>query len=121
MSKIVSAINAMISNSDLISNIVEGWDSSELFFMYDGIHKWSVTKSYQGELSIHYYSTDEKVEYLANMPQDERAKLTKTVSYSSETLGTREARESLEELYTVLQEKLFGMDKVFDQIISTDS
>ena len=42
------------------------------------------------------------------------------VNYSSKELGTKEAKQSMRELYTLLSEKVYGIDEVLDDIISSD-
>jgi hypothetical protein len=121
MSKIVKAINVMVSNERAISNVIKGYESSELFFMYDNKHKWSIIKNDGGEYFLHYYPGDQELEILAGWPDVAWREFSEMVSYNSNDLGTKEAISSLSELYTVVQEKLYGMDKALDDIIGDDS
>lgn len=116
MSKIVSAINAMISHKTAISNVIQGENPQELYFLYDSKHKWSISKDHENNLYLHYYSGDESLEELTEVIN--WADLKTMISYSSADLGTREALESLKELYSIVKEKLLGMDDVLDDIIN---
>ena len=46
MSKIVQAVNSMIANDNYISSVLQG--QSEIFFLYKGLYKWSITKRDDG-------------------------------------------------------------------------
>lgn len=117
MSKIVKAVNAMISNNDRIRQVINSNSGNELFFNYDGKHKWSISKSQSNVYYLHYYPGKHNLEDLAGWPDEEWAEFTGMVSYNTKELGSKEAYDSLGELYTVVQEKLFGMDQVLDSII----
>ncbi|OBT27983.1 hypothetical protein A9263_20535 [Vibrio cyclitrophicus] len=120
MSKIVTAINAMISNSQLITNVVQGDMENECFFMYDKKHVWSIIENRQSHFFLHYYPGQQNSESLAAIPGEhwQDADI-HSVVYTSEVLGTKEAIDSLKELNSVVKEKLFGMDRVLDDIINT--
>lgn len=117
MSKIVQAINAMVSNPDHITNVIRGYEGSELFFMYDNKYKWSIVKNQKNEYYLHFYPGKQELEHLASWSDDEWHEFSEMVSYNTNDLGTKEARSSLIELYTIISEKLFGMDSVLDDII----
>jgi len=42
------------------------------------------------------------------------------VVYKDSEIGTREARASFTELYSLLTEKVYGVDEVLDDIIADD-
>ncbi|EOW9155706.1 hypothetical protein [Vibrio cholerae] len=120
MSKIVTAINAMISNSHLITNVVQGDMDSECFFVYDNKHSWSIIENKEGKYFLHYYPGNPSVEKLAAIPSEHWHEVNvRSVVYTSEILGTKEARDSLKELSSIVREKLYGMDAVLDEIIGT--
>lgn len=119
MSKIVTAINRMIAGESNISNVMRGYDSVELFFMYDK-YKWSIIKREAENYSLHYYPGNQTLEELASLLEEAWPEFGEMVSYRDDVLGTKEARSSLSELYTIIQEKLFGMDEVLDDIIGPD-
>jgi hypothetical protein len=121
MSKIVKAINAMVSNQKLIGNVVRSYDGKEFFFKYDNKHKWSIIKNEKGDYYLHYYPGDQELEELAGWPDQAWHDFNEMVSYNSKELGTKEALDSLSELYTVVQEKLYKMNEVLDEIIGDDS
>ncbi len=120
MSKIITALNVMISNDYLISNVLQGYNSNEIFFMYNKKHKWSVTKKQNDIYIVHYYPGSTKLEDLASWPDEAWADFPDIVSYGEEQLSTKEAQNTLKELYTILGEKIFGMDDVLDEIIESD-
>lgn len=121
MSKIVEAINVMISNHEKIDKAFKGDYEAEIFFQYDGKHKWSILKNDAGDYFLHYYPGSDSLEKLSSMPGELWADFTQMVSYTSVTLGTKEAKASLQDLYGIVKEKLFGMDDVLDDIISSDT
>jgi hypothetical protein len=121
MSKIVTAINAMISNSELITNAVQGTMDSEQFFKYDKKHIWSIIHNQKkGEYYLHYYPGNQDINHLAIIPEEywDNAEI-KSVAYRSKVLGTKEALDSLAELHSIVSEKVYGMDEVLDEIIDT--
>lgn len=115
MSKIVTAVNAMISNEAKIS--VAGAKDNELFFVYDGKHKWSLTwtKGEEGEYWLYFYPGGESIEELLSCPEWEDVVY---VTYSTKELKTREAKDSFAELYGILEEKAYGVEEVLDDIIA---
>lgn len=118
MSKIIKAINVMVSNEGLITNVRQGDSSNEIFFIYDGKHKWSLVDLPEGKYALHYYPGEESINDLASI--EDWQHFSKMISYASETLQTREAKQTLNELFTILSEKSHGMDDVLNEIIQTD-
>tara|TARA_R110000744_G_scaffold31996_1_gene74979 strand:+ start:288 stop:659 length:372 start_codon:yes stop_codon:yes gene_type:complete len=118
MSKIVTAVNAMISNPDLITNAIQGSMDGECFFKYDKKHLWSIIDSENGEYSLHYYPGNQNLEALASIPEEMwHQENINSVPYNTKTLGTKEAKDSFKELNTIIKEKVYGMDDVLDDII----
>ena len=62
-----------------------------------------------------FYYGDYSFDYLVTKIKN--PDFSECVSYSSKEIGTREAFESLSELYHLLTEKLYGIDRVLDDII----
>lgn len=120
MSKIIEAVNVMASNKDKFDMVLQGAHESEIFFRYAGKHKWSIIKNDSGEYYLHYYPGNYNLEKMAAWPPEEWHGFSGMVSYNSKDLGTKEARESLGELYTLVKEKVYGMDDVLEDIISSD-
>jgi hypothetical protein len=120
MSKIVTAINVMVSNPDRIKNVVKGYNDTECFFVYDGKHPWSILSNEQGYYMA-YYPGNQDISQLAKIPDDHWGEANvHCVTYTSKDLGTKEAKESLAELYSIVNEKVHGMDDVLDDIINSE-
>ncbi len=118
MSKIIQVINVMISNSGMISQVTVGED--EYFFLYDKKHKWSTNRDDDGTYYLHYYPGPEQIKKLASFDEREWSVYKKFISYSSKEIKTREAYESMQELYNLIREKSFNIDEAFDDIIDSD-
>lgn len=114
MSKIVQAVNAMISNPDNISNVTRG--KEETFFRYKDKYTWSMRK----DASNHYlwfYPRSDIHELVRRETSSSGWEGVDMVSYSDTEIGTREAKASFTELYTILKEREFGVNKVLEDII----
>lgn len=117
MSKIVQAINAMIANANLITNVMKGND--EIFFLYKGVYKWSIAGRNNG-VHLWYYPGDMSLEELASLDSDDWSfHDIPMVHYNDEEIGTKEAKASFQELLTVVTEKVYGIGDVLDDIISS--
>lgn len=121
MSKIVTAINSMISNSELITDVIKGTYDSEYFFKYSKKHNWSIFKAKDDNYILNYYPGNPNLNDLAGLPdeawEDHGPQL---VNYSTKTLGTKEAIDSFRELHSIVSEKAYGMDDVLNDIIGND-
>lgn len=116
MSKIVQAVNSMVANPDLVNRVLRGFEG-ELFFLYKGKYKWSIRRNDDGEFFLFYYPGDQTLEHLAQLQDYEWQDFGEMVSYSTKEIGTREARSSFSDLYTLLKERLFGVNEALDDII----
>lgn len=118
MSKIVTAVNAMISNDNMINNVVQGHMETEIFFKYGKKHLWSIIEEKGGSYHLNYYPGDQDLNRLASISQEEwfLADI-KSVEYNSRILGTKEALDSFKELNSIVREKVYGMDIILDDII----
>jgi hypothetical protein len=114
MSKIVQAVNAMISNPDNITKVLKGND--EYFFSYKDKYSWSMSRR-EDEHVLWFYPNITHIEELASYEGHEWEDVN-MVTYKDSEIGTREARASFAELFTLLKEKVFGVNKVLDDIIS---
>jgi len=112
MSKIVRAINAMIANEKKISSVMKG-QNGEIFFLFDGKYKWSTRKGEDGTY-LWFYPVDADLRTLAGVDDWDGIPM---VTYRASEIGTREAKESFEELYLLVKEKLYGVDDVLNDII----
>lgn len=117
MSKIIAVINSMISNSNKISQIIPR--QKEYYFLYDNKYKWSISVDNNDVFYLHYYAGEESIEQLASYSALEWSEY-QYVTYSSKQMKTREAYESMQELYRIVKEKLCGVDEAFDDIIKGD-
>ena len=115
MSKIIQAVNSMISNSHLIDSAMYG-HSNELFFVYKNKYKWSIKQQDDGNYSLWFYPGDVKIQDLVHIEGHEWEAIP-MIHYSTKELPQREAIESFNELYRIVKEKVFGMDQVLDEII----
>jgi len=116
MSRIVTAVNAMIVNPGLITHVIAG-EADEIFFLYKEKYKWSMARR-QGGISLWFYPVERiTIEELA-AAEDADWEDIPMVHYRDIDIGTKEAKESFSELYTLLNEKVYGMDEVLDDISS---
>lgn len=118
MSRIVQAVNAIIANPDLITKVIEGEDG-ELFFLYKEKYKWSIAKRSEGNYYLWFYPGKETLSQLSSYqgPDWEEGNVA-MVTYKDAEIGTREAKASFSELYTLIKEKLYGVNEALDDIIS---
>ena len=117
MSKIVQAVNTMISNQKKITEVTRSALGSETFFLYDDKYLWSIAES-EGEYNLWFYPNGE-LSILAGYEGFEWDNVP-MVRYSTDELGTREARATFAELYSLIKEKVYGVDEVLNDIIEQD-
>jgi hypothetical protein len=117
MNKIIQTINAMIIKANKISHITEG-QGSELFFLFDNKYKWSIVRG-EEEYFLHYYKTDISLTELAKIQEWDQLEDVFT-TFSTKDIKGREANESFADLYQLLRNKRFDMDKVMDDIIGDE-
>jgi len=115
MSKIVQAVNAMISNPEKIGRVVRG--EEEFFFLYNNKYKWSMAQR-DGGYALWFYPGNETLDDLAVSEQSGDWDNTPMVTYSTTEIGTKEAKSSFSELYTLLKEKVYGVNAALDDIIA---
>ncbi len=114
MSKIVIAVNSMISNADKISIIKQKDD--EYLFLYDNKYKWSIQKK-GNDYNLYFYPGNQTIDELA---KPEKFASVPFIEYRTEELKTREAEESFKELYLIIKEKLYDVDKALEDIIGQE-
>lgn len=119
MSKIVVAVNVMIMNPEKITSVIHGSYEDEVFFLYDKKHKWSLFKK-DDNIILSYYPGANSLELLASISPENWGPDIDAVVYNSKEIGTKEAKASFNELYTLLQGKKYGMDEILDEIIASD-
>jgi hypothetical protein len=118
MSKIVQAINTMISNSDKIHEVFrvdnEG-GNKEIYFLYNQ-YQWSMLFDQEdSQYYLYYYKQPLG-------PSQVRGgvdwKEVDFILYKSSDFVGREAAASFRDLYLLISEKVLGIDKVLDDILS---
>lgn len=115
MSKIIQAVNSMISNTDLIGNVLFS-HNKEIFFYYKNKYKWSIKHQDDQNYSLWFYKTELTIEDLVKIEGEYWQEIA-MMHYSTKDLSSKEAYASFEELYRIVKEKVFGMDIVLDDII----
>jgi hypothetical protein len=120
MSKIIQAVNSMISNANKITDVLRGQDDGEIFFLYKGKYKWSIKAYDGGDYFLYYYpNPKDALSELASIDEENWTNVELTM-YSTKDIKTQEAKETFRELFLKAKEKLYGMDKVLDDIINDD-
>jgi hypothetical protein len=114
VSKIVQAVNAMISNQDKISSAMQS--GSEVFFLYKDKYKWSILRTNEGEHSLFFYPGVESLADLVGYDDFEMNHVS-MLRYSDREIGTKEAKASFAELLIVVKEHVYGVNQVLDDII----
>jgi len=104
----------MISNPDYISNVIP--NQGEFFFLYKDKYKWSISKRDENH-TLWYYPGVETLEYLASIDGYDWES-TPMITYRDTEIGTKEAKASFSELYTLIKERAYGVNDVLDDIIS---
>lgn len=115
MSKIVQAVNAMISKPENITTVIKAND--EFFFLYLDKYKWSMRRRDDQHL-LWFYPGSEPIEQLVARADCGEWEGVDMVTYNDKDIGTKEAQASFSELYTLLKERVFGVNKVLDDIIA---
>jgi hypothetical protein len=116
--KIIQVINSMISNKDKITGVLK--NGKEYFFLYDKKYKWSITKSSDEDVYyLHFYPANDMT--LLELSRFENwQNYDNFITYNSVDHKAIEAEESFKKLYLLVSEKLFDIDKIFDDIIGED-
>ena len=113
MSKIVLAVNSMISNEEKISDVAKDVMGSEYLFKYDNKYIWGISEN-NGLYSLFFYPETKEADELIGVIDWDSVPM---VVYKTEELKTREALESFGELYLIVKEKLHNVERVLDDII----
>lgn len=120
MTKILQVVKAMLSRQDLISGVSFGSESeggvNELFFTFNGKYVWSILRR-DDKLSLFFYPTIVDSIRASQMSSYEFGDIAMQ-TYRSEELGG-EAQALFAKLYSFLNNKAFGIDDAFDDIIKT--
>ena len=111
MSKIVLAVNSMISNAEKITDVSQY--ESEYFFKYDTKYICGILKKNE-TYSLFFYPETKEINELRGVVDWDQVPL---VVYNTGELKTREALESFNELYLIVKEKLYDVNELLDSII----
>lgn len=115
MAKIIEVVNAMITNQEKITNVIKNDD--EYYFLYNKKYKWSTKKEDDENYYIYFYPDPNKsLDDLTNITDWQG--YGNYVSYTTADLKTQEAEETFRELFQIVSDKLYGIDKIFDDIIN---
>lgn len=119
MSKIVQAMNVMIAHPELIEDARKG-KNGELFFRYKKKYIWGMIR-HEDLHRLFYYPDQQDIKLLASFDSDdwENAEI-EMVIYKESDIRTREAKDTFAALFTLLNEKIFGINDVLDDILSDD-
>ncbi|MDQ7798353.1 MAG: hypothetical protein RDU76_05345 [Candidatus Edwardsbacteria bacterium] len=116
MSKIITAINAMVSRPDKIGTVVKSnINQEEYYFVYDGKYYWSIVKQ-TNDYILHFYPGEFDIYELSAIDGGDWESID-FITYKTSEIKTREAYESFSNLYLIIQEKQYGLDKILDDII----
>jgi hypothetical protein len=127
MSKIVAVANAMISNPNKISTVINL--DSYWFFLYDKKYAWCIQNI--GDEGRNRYrlffikvgkgfavNDPKQFEIVSRQDIDSLVKDGEAIEYDSYEVGSKEVLHSFGMLYSVVKEKGIGIDKVFDEILA---
>lgn len=109
MTKIVRAVNSMVSHAEKISDV--SIISDEYIFKFDDKYIWGILEK-EGNYILFYYPNTKEINELDDSWQD-----VPMVAYKTKELKTQESLESFMELYLIVKEKLYDVDRVLDNII----
>jgi len=117
MSKIIKALNSMVSNPEKITDVIQ--EDEGYFFLYDKKYVWGIYFDLENDTyEAYFYPGATETVGVVNSIRSEI--YIDYINYESEILGARESHETFSELYRIVKEKLFGVDKVLDDIIGDD-
>jgi hypothetical protein len=123
MDEIIQVINTMIENHTKIGNVKS--DGSTFYFLYDGKHIFSITPKtappFEGFWVYVYPNAENKwsIEGIIKNNHSDYQELIPTVVFDSDDYKNQEATETFKDLMQVIQSKLYGVDKVFADILKT--
>lgn len=112
MSKIISAFNVMIENPHNIRHIKKEEFGDQFSFLYLEKQVWSILYIEDPrEYYVSYYPHIEKPEARENLRYEE------SITFSTAEFKTREALETFVELYALVKNKYYNLDKVLNEIL----
>lgn len=118
MSKIVQAINSMITNSNKIKEVQRA--EKEYFFIYKDKYKWSMRQD-NDDVYLWFYPGNETLDDLVSTAEFGWVDSPAMITYKASEIGTQEAWASFRELFNVIKGKIYHIDEVLEDIISDDN
>ncbi len=126
MSKIVAVVDAMSSNPDKITRVINL--NSHWFFLYDGKYAWCIqNRDSEGQIRYLLYFIKVAGRFVVNDPKqfeivsrqdvNSLVKHGEAIEYDSNEVGSNQALHSFRTLYSAVKEKGIGLAKVFDEIL----
>ncbi|MNR48247.1 hypothetical protein D3C85_1674650 [compost metagenome] len=76
-------------------------------------------KNQEGGYFLYFYPKANSSQHMSNVPYDNLNNYAMVV-YGAEEFSSKEARASIRELYNIVNQKLYNIDEVLDDIISDD-
>ena len=126
MSKIVAVVDAMSSNPNKITKVINL--DSYWFFLYNEKYAWCIqNRGNEGQIRylLHFIKVADK--FVVNDPKqfeivsrqnvDSLVKNGEAIEYDSNEVGSDEALHSFRMLYSTVKERGIGLAKVFDEIL----
>lgn len=125
MSKIVQAVNSMIEKENKITSVKRVVDTDHdttYFFTYNNKYLWAVRKDTDENYWLAYFPAGpaQAGEAMDECRRNWRQGEIDMVSYFSPELRTQEATESFAALHRIVEERLYGMNEVIDDILGDE-
>jgi hypothetical protein len=120
MTKIVSAVNVMISNKNAIGNIKRSHGA--FYFIYDKKYKWSIhpVKKSQ-DYVLFFYPGTVSLDTIMEMDVEDWNTFDEYIMYKTDEIKAPEAKKVFTELFTILKERQFGLDNILNDIIEKNT
>lgn len=116
MSRIVKAVNKMISNAGKITGTFRSHQT--YYFEYDNKYAWCIYQTVDSDYVLDYYPGNWEIDDLLTSIKIDPESVD-SVSYNTRMLKTRETIESFAELYSLVKEMHLGINSALDDIIGT--
>ena len=122
MTNIIEAVKSIISKNEKITCVKRIND--EIFFLFNEKYKLSMMSYHENsdrfEYLLNCYPGTEKLEELYTLVEANEINKVSSITYRTDELKSREAYESFQQLFKIIEEKSLGIDKILDEIISIE-